>query len=93
VGVEIVHNRRDLFGVLVLARNVFQKHSPVLLFAGLGDINQPLAHQWFGGDKTLRVPFLAYSLSYRATNPGLEGTGILVSPISCLGDSSMQTTR
>ena len=42
--------------------------------------------------KILATPHLSYSKSTLASWPGFIGTGTLVSFISCLGDSSMQTT-
>ena len=56
MGVEVIHDQRDLFGVLVLERDVGQKPRPVLLFPGFGDLDQPLAHQRFGGDENIARP-------------------------------------
>jgi hypothetical protein len=38
-----------------------------------------------------QVPFRTYSASKHAGRPGLTGNGALVSPVNCLGHSSIQT--
>ena len=93
MGIEIIHDQRDLLSMFELLGDFFLKPCPILLLSAFGYLDQALAHQRFSGNEYVTGTFSGVFVIKSTKLTGLlAGIGILVSAISCLGDSSMQMT-